>query len=186
MPRKKCYEDHAVIEKATELFWCNGYDKTSMSMLESTMGINKFSIYSSFGNKQGVFLQSLKHYRNKLSPLIIKLKHNPNGRDSIKQYFYDCLATYTDEKCSKGCLMTNTRSQLNSENDNIILDEIESFIHYQKQLFIDKLMLDGDEQTSATQKANYLIIAKQAISNASKVHSKDEITDFIELTFASI
>jgi len=44
MPRKKSYEDNDVIEKATELFWRNGYQNTSMSLLESTMGINKFSI----------------------------------------------------------------------------------------------------------------------------------------------
>lgn len=190
MARKKNYEDNDVIEKATELFWRNGYENTSMSLLESTMGINKFSIYSSFGSKQGVFLQSLRCYRNKLSPVVIKLKHSNDGRAAIKQYFYDCLVTYTDANCSKGCLMTNTRAELsgNTRGDtNVdILNEIDSFVQYQKQLFIDKLIFDGEDTISATKKANYLIIAKQAISSASKVHSLDEINDFIDITFSSI
>jgi hypothetical protein len=36
-----------VIEKAMSLFWRNGYQNTSVRMLEG-MGINQFSIYASF------------------------------------------------------------------------------------------------------------------------------------------
>jgi AcrR family transcriptional regulator len=43
-----------VIEKAMSLFWRNGYQNTSVRMLEKEMGINQFSIYASFGNKHGV------------------------------------------------------------------------------------------------------------------------------------
>ena len=57
MARRKNYIEEEVIEKAMTLFWRNGYETTSMHMLEQEMGINKFSIYSSFGSKQGVFLQ---------------------------------------------------------------------------------------------------------------------------------
>ncbi|GAK75996.1 transcriptional regulator [Nonlabens ulvanivorans] len=54
MARKKEYIESEVIEKAMTLFWRNGYENTSMQMLEKEMGINKFSIYSSFGSKHGV------------------------------------------------------------------------------------------------------------------------------------
>lgn len=55
MPRKKQYNEQEVIEKAMQLFWRNGYETTSVQMLEKEMGINKFSIYASFGSKDGVF-----------------------------------------------------------------------------------------------------------------------------------
>ncbi|WP_418135168.1 TetR/AcrR family transcriptional regulator [Psychromonas sp. GE-S-Ul-11] len=87
MPRKKSYEDNHVIEKATQLFWRNGYHNTSMSLLESTMGINKFSIYASFGSKQGVFIASLQAYRALHSPAIIKLKQSDQGLMAIKAFF---------------------------------------------------------------------------------------------------
>lgn len=63
MARKKEYIESEVIEKAMTLFWRNGYENTSMQMLEKEMGINKFSIYSSFGSKHGVFVESLKTYK---------------------------------------------------------------------------------------------------------------------------
>ena len=58
MARRKQYDEQVVLEKAMNLFWRNGYEATSMQMLEKEMGINKFSIYSSFGNKHGLFLES--------------------------------------------------------------------------------------------------------------------------------
>ena len=60
MVENKKYNEQEVVEKAMNLFWKNGYEGTSMQMLEKEMGINKFSIYASFGNKHGLFLESLK------------------------------------------------------------------------------------------------------------------------------
>ena len=59
MARKKEYIEEEVIDKAMHLFWKKGYENTSMKMLEKEMGINKFSIYSSFGNKDGVFIECI-------------------------------------------------------------------------------------------------------------------------------
>jgi len=186
MPRKKSYEDNDVIEKATELFWRNGYQNTSMSLLESTMGINKFSIYASFGSKQGVFIASLQAYRTLHSTAIIKLKQSNQGLIAIKTFFYDCLDIYHDTDCSKGCLMSNTRAQLNNHKETKILAEIQSFVDYQRQLFIDKLLEHGLDQSTAVKQANYLIITKQSISAASKVHPIEQVHDYIEFTFNAI
>ena len=83
MARTKNFDDNDVIEKATYLFWKNGYGNTSMSALEKTMGINKFSIYASFGNKQGVFLRSLACYKQKLLPIVNKLKNSEAPDDLL-------------------------------------------------------------------------------------------------------
>ena len=56
MARQKKYIESEVIEKAMQLFWKNGYETTSVRMLEKEMGINQFSMYASCGNKQGVFI----------------------------------------------------------------------------------------------------------------------------------
>jgi len=85
--RKKQYNETEVLEKAMRLFWKNGYETTSMQMLEKEMGINKFSIYASFGSKQGLFLESLKHYKSKVHAILDKLKKGTNGVEDIKQFF---------------------------------------------------------------------------------------------------
>jgi len=192
MARTKNFDDNDVIEKATYLFWKNGYGNTSMSALEKTMGINKFSIYASFGNKQGVFLRSLACYKQKLLPIVNKLKNSEQGLQAIRTYFYDSLAIYSrstpsdEQLASKGCLMTNTRAELKEEKDAIILKEIQDFIDYQSHLFKEKLLIEGLSDVQASKKANYLIIAKQALSAASKVHSKQQLDDFIDVTLSAL
>ena len=91
MARKKEYIEEEVVEKAMHLFWKNGYETTSMQMLEKEMGINKFSIYSSFGNKHGLFLESLKQYKSRTFAILDKFKKATNGVEDIKQFFYDSV-----------------------------------------------------------------------------------------------
>jgi AcrR family transcriptional regulator len=74
MARNKQYNEQ-VIEKAMSLFWRNGYQNTSVRMLEKEMGINQFSIYASFGNKHGVFVESLKCYKTKIYSIFEKLQN---------------------------------------------------------------------------------------------------------------
>ena len=91
MSRKKQYIEAEVLDKAMRLFWRNGYENTSMQMLEKEMGINKFSIYSSFGSKHGVFLKSLESYNQKTRSMFNKLKQGEGGIEDIKTFFYDSV-----------------------------------------------------------------------------------------------
>lgn len=187
MARKKAYDEDEVIEKATLLFWKNGYTNSSMRTLEETMGINKFSIYSSFGSKQGVFIKSLQCYKSKLYPLVRKLREAEGGKETIKAFFYDFLVFSKDTANHRGCLLTNTAGELGSDGDPEIMAEIKSFSSNLRAIFRDKLAVDtskDDEQLD--REANYLLIAKQGLSNASKVFGQEAIDDFINITFEHI
>ncbi|MFT4804982.1 MAG: TetR/AcrR family transcriptional repressor of nem operon, partial [Psychroserpens sp.] len=91
MARTKQYSEEEVINKAMHLFWRNGYKNTSMQMLEKEMGINKFSIYSSFGNKHGLFLECLKSYKRKVNSIFEEFKNSNNGLQDIKDFFYNSV-----------------------------------------------------------------------------------------------
>jgi hypothetical protein len=58
MARSKQYKQE--VEKKQCL--CSGEmgENTSVRMLEKEMGINQFSIYASFGNKQGLFFRKFE------------------------------------------------------------------------------------------------------------------------------
>nr|WP_321231232.1 TetR/AcrR family transcriptional regulator [uncultured Psychroserpens sp.] len=187
MARKKQYNEDLVVEKAMNLFWKNGYETTSMQMLEKEMGINKFSIYSSFGNKHGLFLESLKCYKTKVSVILEKFKNATNGVEDIKQFFYDSVdANYKGHK-QKGCLVTNTYNEFSESEDQLIKEEMISFMDNLKELFIEKLKINTtkDEATILKQ-ANFLLLAKHGLAAASRVNSAKEIEDYIEMTFVNI
>ena len=140
MARKKEYIEDEVIDKAMNLFWQNGYENTSMQMLEKEMGINKFSIYASFGNKQGVFIKSLKAYNAKSNVFFNKFKNASNGVEDIKQFFYDSVSTLYKEENQKGCFVTNTYNEFSESKDTIIKEQMSSFMDILKNLIIEKLM----------------------------------------------
>ncbi|MCK8481664.1 TetR/AcrR family transcriptional regulator [Psychroserpens algicola] len=187
MPRPKTYNEQEVIEKAMNVFWKNGYETTSMQMLEKEMGINKFSIYSSFGNKQGVFLESLKCYKAKVSAIFEKFKNASNGVDDIKQFFYDSISVNYNGDYQKGCFVTNTYNEFADSEVQEIKEQMCSFMDNLKGLIIEKLEIDGTkDKETIMQQANFLLLAKHGLAAASRVNSQQEIEDYIEMTFKSI
>ncbi len=187
MARKKEYKEEVVLEKAMNLFWRNGYETTSMQMLEKEMGINKFSIYSSFGNKHGLFLESLKAYKIKVNTILENFKNSKNGVEDIKDFFYRSVDICFEDGNEKGCLLTNTYNEFIEKENELINEQMNSFMKNLKELFIEKLRMDAtkDEETVIKQ-ANYLLLAKHGLAAATRVNNKKEIEDYIEMTFRNL
>uniref|UniRef100_UPI00404B8C4C TetR/AcrR family transcriptional regulator n=1 Tax=Flavobacterium sp. TaxID=239 RepID=UPI00404B8C4C len=187
MARTKKYREEEVIEKAMNVFWRNGYEATSMQMLEKEMGINKFSIYSSFGNKHGLFLECLKYYKAKTASMFENFKNASNGVDDIKQFFYNSVSSNYKAEGQKGCLVTNTYNEFSNSEDELIKEQMSAFMENLKLLFIEKLKTDTtkNEETIVKQ-ANYLLLAKHGLAAAARVNSKKEMEDYIEMTFKNI
>ncbi|MBC8755754.1 TetR/AcrR family transcriptional regulator [Kordia sp. YSTF-M3] len=187
MARQKQYIEAEVIEKAMGLFWRNGYENTSMQMLEKEMGINKFSIYASFGSKHGVFLESLKSYKKKISSIFEKLQNSTKGAEAIKEFFYDSVDVCHKPGNHSGCLLTNTYNEFIESNDQVIKEQMTTFMADLKTIFIEKLSGNTNKDKQTIQKqANFLLLAKHGLAAASRVNNPKEIEDYIEMTFQVI
>lgn len=187
MARSKQYNEQEVIEKAMVAFWRNGYENTSVRMLEKEMGINQFSIYASFGSKQGVFLESLKCYKLKINRMFEKLKNASTGVNDIKEFFYDSIKVPTEMGYEKGCLLTNTYNEFAVDEDQEIKEQMAIFMTNLKEIFIEKLRMDqSKDDTTILKQANYLVLAKHGLAAASRVNTTKEIEDYIEVTFHNL
>jgi len=187
MARRKEYIEKEVIDKAMHVFWHNGYENTSMKMLEKEMGINKFSIYSSFGSKHGLFLESLKCYNAKIKTIFEKLQNATNGVEDIKQFFYDSVNICHQVGNKKGCLLTNTYNEFSESEDVLIKNQMDEFMDNLKQVFIEKLNMNSTKDANTVLKqANFLVLAKHGLAAASRVNSQKEIEDYIEMTFKNV
>jgi TetR/AcrR family transcriptional repressor of nem operon len=62
MARPRLFDSEQTENCLLEVFWENGYEATSIDGLCSAAGLSKSSLYSSFGDKQQIFLNSLKRY----------------------------------------------------------------------------------------------------------------------------
>jgi TetR/AcrR family transcriptional regulator, transcriptional repressor for nem operon len=64
MPRPKAFNETEVLEKAMYLFWKKGYHHTTMQDLVDSMGINRASMYDTYGDKHQLYLACLNLYKN--------------------------------------------------------------------------------------------------------------------------
>lgn len=187
MARKKQYNEEEVIEKAMNLFWRNGYEITSMKMLEKEMGINKFSIYSSFGSKSGLLVESIKLYQRKLSVLINKLKESANGVEGIRQYFFDFIGFTKDSDFSKGCLVTSTMNELGTSADKEIMELAYHFSMVTNEAFCNSLSLDKTKSKDVIeQETNFLITALMGLTFATRMFNEKQVVNYIEHIFKGL
>ncbi|MNC70346.1 HTH-type transcriptional repressor ComR [compost metagenome] len=64
MGRTKEFEINEVLDKTIQLFWMQGYEKTSMQDLVDFMGIHRRSIYDTFGDKHALYMKALQRYES--------------------------------------------------------------------------------------------------------------------------
>ena len=63
MARHKEFDRDETLQKAMEVFWSRGYEAASIEDLVKHMGINRQSLYDTFGDKHRLYLLALDRYR---------------------------------------------------------------------------------------------------------------------------
>ncbi|UTW61010.1 TetR/AcrR family transcriptional regulator [bacterium SCSIO 12741] len=113
MPRVKTFNEEDVLERAMILFWEKGYYATSMQELVLRTGINRASLYDTFGGKEELFNRVFNRYRESSRVRVIEhLKRFPTVKEGFLQLFENAVdETLADEK-KKGCFAVNTASGL--------------------------------------------------------------------------
>lgn len=187
LPRQKKYNEEEVIEKAMNLFWTNGFEGTSMQMLEKEMGINKFSIYSSFGSKSGLLVESIKFYQKKLSVSIHKLKTSANGTAGIKQYFIDFNDFARDNNFGKGCLVTSTMNELGQSAEDKLKELAYHYSMETHKAFYTSLSQDKTKKKEVLeQQTSFLITALMGLTFATRMFDKTQVENYIEHIFKGV
>jgi TetR/AcrR family transcriptional repressor of nem operon len=117
MARNKEFDDDAAVRAARDVFWRHGYASTSLSQLQQETGLNKSSLYQSYGSKRGLFERAVGSYLDEvIDPLLHDLEAPGAGAEELAAYF-ESLAqlfrTAPPEIADRGCLLLNTAMELN-------------------------------------------------------------------------
>jgi TetR/AcrR family transcriptional repressor of nem operon len=113
MPRPRAFDEESVLDNAMNIFWSKGFEATSIQDLVDETGLNRASMYASFGDKKALFLRVLDHYSQKISvERFADLRNIEDGRTAIEKTFRDAAKTGCAEGRHKGCLMVNSGMEL--------------------------------------------------------------------------
>lgn len=107
MARTRAFDIDQAIQTATELFWRNGYERTSLADLTAAMGITPPSFYLAFGSKEGLFWKVLEHYSKTRLSLTEEAYSQPTARGFAEFMLYRLADLYTDKAFPPGCLIVN-------------------------------------------------------------------------------
>lgn len=64
MARPKEFDPPTALSAAVQVFWHNGYEKTSLDVLMAGMHVGRQSLYDTFGDKRELYLSALEAYRD--------------------------------------------------------------------------------------------------------------------------
>jgi TetR/AcrR family transcriptional repressor of nem operon len=122
-PRRKQFDPDQALDRALNLFWAKGYEATSIQDLVAAMGINRFSLYDTFGDKHALFLAACARYRAMMGRSAVgALRHTASGREAIVRFFRIQEDYYASEAGRCGCLMTNALVECAPHDDAIRQD----------------------------------------------------------------
>jgi TetR/AcrR family transcriptional repressor of nem operon len=117
MPRTEVFNRREVLNKAKNIFWLKGYNGTSIQDLVDVTGLNRSSIYNSFGSKMELYLQSLKKYQADISQLFEKANgQNRNAIETIGLVFLYVLEDILDDTEEKGCMLINCQTEMGNQD----------------------------------------------------------------------
>lgn len=119
MPWEKNFDVEKTLDKAMQAFWARGYEATSMQDLVDCTGVNRASLYATYGDKRALFIAALHLYDRKLRKArLAKLEQQLGPRAAIRELFEGFLR-YSRSDGSRGCFLTNTALELAAHDPEI-------------------------------------------------------------------
>jgi AcrR family transcriptional regulator len=94
------------LEAAILLFWDRGFEQTSVDELAAAVGIRTSSLYSSFGDKEALFLAAVDHYQaGKGSIYDIAVNEGKTAKAAFTNLFKLAAIEMTRSDQPRGCML---------------------------------------------------------------------------------
>jgi len=190
MSRPKLYDRETVLEKATNLFWEKGFEASSLNELEARTGINKYSIYNEFGNKDKLFLACMDNFLKNYCQVSAILAKQPLGLNNIYSFFEYKMTVYEAE-FGKGCLVFNSLSEEESISKEAKM-KVDVFMAKMKTLYYDcltaaqknkEIRADVDCDCLANYLCNYTY---GFVNHGMKTMSKDDLRKSLDVALLTV
>ncbi|WP_435624345.1 TetR/AcrR family transcriptional regulator [Flagellimonas sp.] len=173
MPRTKQFDEKEVLNKAVELFWQKGFHATSMQDLVSHLGINRASLYDTFGGKEELFNRAFQEYRS-ASGDIVKgiLASESSVKKGFQKLFESSIEEAVKDDMKKGCFVVNTATEL-IPNDQAMQTTLQKHMGNMKELFSSHIQKAIDRgEIDASKNANDLAFMLFTFYSGFRVVSK--------------
>lgn len=117
MPRKPSFDRDALIDRARDLFWKQGWAGTSMKDLEKTLGLKPGSFYAAFGSKNALFEMALDRYADAGVERLSALAAEVGALPALQRY--PAMVIDNANAAAKACMLSKTVLELKAQDDGL-------------------------------------------------------------------
>jgi AcrR family transcriptional regulator len=117
--RPRAFDEETVLDRAATAFWRHGYEGASLSVLTAAMGINKPSLYATFGSKEQLFRRAFARYRETQLANARASLEQPTAIAAIESFLRASATEFTVADHPPGCLSIQGGLACSPENSHI-------------------------------------------------------------------
>lgn len=112
--RKRKFDEQTALQAAMEVFWAKGFVGASLADLTKSMNINKPSMYSTFGNKEALFIKATQHYIDHNMKIHLDALFTPDTplKIRLKNYMMSIVGMQCSTEQPKGCYLVLCQSEI--------------------------------------------------------------------------
>jgi TetR/AcrR family transcriptional repressor of nem operon len=191
MPRKKQFDPDMALQKAVQVFWRLGYERTSLEILMKETGLSKQSIYNTFGDKRSIFFHAMRRYRKTTTDSLRKVF---TETESVRQGFQTIFASMiaeSREQHEQGCLLLS--ANLSRDVDD---KEITAFLRA-NQREVEKIFTDAfaraqergeiSREKSPAALAKFFVATIQGMRALARLnHDREELQNISAVAISSL
>lgn len=148
--RKLEFDREEALEKAMNLFWFKGYNATGLNDLLNHMGIQRQSLYNTFGSKHALFLEAIRYYSD---TVVRSLEQQLDAPGEPLENIRNLLKTLAENAARpqyRGCLVANTIMEL-APHDKAVEEAVGIVVRQLEQAFeraLKKAVVAGELSAS--------------------------------------
>ena len=105
MARPRTFDRDTALDTAVRVFWTRGYGATTLAGLVQATGVQRASLYRTFGNKAQIYALALERYS---AWRIARLVPDPDPRNLLRQWLTLCVDDARSGAHPRGCLLVQS------------------------------------------------------------------------------
>jgi TetR/AcrR family transcriptional repressor of nem operon len=112
VPRPRTFDLDQALDRALEVFWCRGYEATSVRDLTEALGVGQGSLYAAFGSKDALYRSALERYVDRQgAQLLAALETEEELRPVLRRALIGLAEADLADPGRRGCLLVNAATE---------------------------------------------------------------------------
>lgn len=143
--RPRAFDRDEVLDRAITTFWAKGYSGASLDDLTESMGINRPSLYATFGSKHELFVEVIDRYAGTLGCQPTNaLQSEPDIRQAVAAFFETSIRCVTSKDRPRGCLIASVATE-QAEKDDQVRDKLSGMFAETDRVIADRFLVARDQ-----------------------------------------